>query len=569
MDWSWLSEMRNRLPRLRAAQAAQARVGVFLGADYVALAATSSDGDRLLACDYRDLGRKGWAEALQGLVEAHGLGGSPASIVLNGDDYEIQQMEIPGVPDAELAEALRYRLKDMISIPLTEAAVAGHRQRTERHRSRAGLTLAIIARRRRVEQLVASVEAADLVPEEVISRETAMHDLAVQVPGIDDGLALVLIGDGAGAVTVSRGRDLYLARGHNVSLGAIRHDEALAVEQLASEVQRTTDYYDSQLSSQPLSQIRILPGEVDLSALTESLNELLRVPASKLGITQILEAPADIPLDARTEARCALAVAATMPRSSGEAASLYHRPSDVFRWDAPAVIGGGVAAGILVLGVVSLVHGWYLGRAEQSLAEVEAERDGLLEEVGELEAELEARKPPEGLQDRRQELASELETARAFEQQIADLEVQALDGFSSPLGALGESELEPVWLSRLQLGMQQGGFEGFALQAQDVMRFVDYLAERPLFHGMRFTELDIERMEVTADDITINGQAVDLDFGADEAFSLYQFTLTTAGMEGLGEPGEAAEAEPGGDVSGILNDESGADDPGADEGQAR
>src|SRR6185295_14478160 len=45
--------------------------------------------------------------------------------VLRGGDYQMMQVEAPNVPEAEVKEALRWRIKDMIDYPVEAATVDG------------------------------------------------------------------------------------------------------------------------------------------------------------------------------------------------------------------------------------------------------------------------------------------------------------------------------------------------------------------------------------------------------------------------------------------------------------
>ncbi|MFW6278449.1 MAG: hypothetical protein ACOC1T_03505, partial [Halorhodospira sp.] len=174
--------------------------------------------------------------------------------------------------------------------------------------------------------------------------------------------------------------------------------------------------------------------------------------------------------------------------------------------------------------------------------------------LAELQAELDDRKPSDRLLAQRERLESELELARELDRRVEELEARALDGFSSPLSALADGDLEPVWLSRVQIGMEEGGFQGFAVEAQDVTRFVEYLGDRELFRGLSFEELDIERTGFRANASGADGE---------EGTQVYRFTLTTPGMSGLGEPPEdVAWADP--DIPDLGADQSDAETDEAD-----
>ena len=539
---AWLTGLGEKLRArlLGAPRAQRPSVGVFLGERHVAIAAIHPDGEQLLACDYREATGEAQQGALRELVQAYGLRRCPATLVLPAAEYRLQQVDIPGIPDEELNDALRFRLKDLLSMPLSEAAVAGHRQRSDRRRSEQGLTMAVIARRSRMEALAQTVAGADLRTTAIIAQETAMHDLAAQTPGADSGVALVLLSGGAGGITVSRGSELFLARGHGVSLDALRNETG-AIDRLGAEIQRTVDYYDSQLSSQPASRALLLPTELDREALLESLSETARVPIGALDVSQVLELPeGTAPPETVTQARCILAVAGAMPPSSGATVSLYRPPDRSLRYDAPAAVMGYVAAGALGLAVASLVQGQLLASAEQRRDEVQARQDRLLEAVAELREQIEAREPPEALEEERDRLQAQVEQTRALQAQLERIEARALAGLTEALRALSRRELRPVWLTRFRLGLDGGRFEGYALQADQVMRLIDDLAEAEVFQGVSFQDLAIERTEPDA------GAAIP------EGGQAYRFTLSTSELPGLmgggegggaGQQGSASEAE--------------------------
>ncbi|MFP4129574.1 MAG: hypothetical protein ACLFSJ_02420 [Halorhodospira sp.] len=506
---------------------------MFLGERHVAIAAIHPDGEQLLACDYREATGEAQQGALRELVQAYGLRRCPATLVLRAAEYRLQQVDIPGIPDEELNDALRFRLKDLLSMPLSEAAVAGHRQRSDRRRSEQGLTMAVIARRSRIETLAQTVAAAELRPSAIISQETAMHELAAQTPGADSGVALVLLSDNAGGITVSRGGELFLARSHGVSLNALRNETG-AIDRLGAEIQRTVDYYDSQLSNQPASRALLLPTTLDREVLLETLGETARVPIGALDLTQVLAPPEEAaPPDPITQARCILAVAGAMPIASGATVSLYQPPDRSLRYDAPAAIMGYVAAGALGLAVLSLVQGQLLDSAEEQRDEVQARQDRLLEEVTALRERLEEREPPEALEAEHDRLEERLAQTRELGEQLERIEARSLAGLTEALRALARQELQPVWLTRFRLGLDGGGFEGYALEPAQVMRFIDHLAGAEIFQGVVFQDLAIERAELAASTAAAEGQQA------------YQFRLVAPDLPGLkGEGTERAWAQP-------------------------
>ncbi|MCG5528647.1 MULTISPECIES: hypothetical protein [Halorhodospira] len=487
------------LARLRSGRQAP-RVGVqILRTGQVTLAACSPDGERLLGCERRTCGPEQVGDTLAAMVEAHGLRGDPAYIVLDGEDYEIQQVDAPGIPDAELNQALRFRLRDVSSVPVSDMAVAGQRQYANRRQQPDRLALAMVARRSRVQELVDLVAYADLEPRAVLGRETVLHDVATHVPGSGHPMLMVHLGEDDTVMTFSRAGQLVLARSQGVGLRRLREEGDEAVQALLRELQRTLDYHDSQLSQQPIDRILMVPagGQAELGELLEQLSQSLPVPVARLQLQQVLETQVDgaTRLDDATQGHCLLAAGAALPRASQSDVSLYQPPVRQFDPLAPASIIGYAAAAAVLLGVVSLVQGRVLSGAEDRLAEVEAEQEALLEQVQALEQEVEeARAPSEALVERRDTLEAQLGTQRQFLEELRGIHPEAMAGFSETLEGVGRQEQEALWLTRMHFSPQAGEFQGYALDAAEVTQFFEHLGMQREFQGWSFDHLALDRV---------------------------------------------------------------------------
>lgn len=488
------------LPGLRR----RTRVGVFLGNEHIALAAVSSDGEQLLACDFRDARRDNQQMALRDLVEQYGLGGSEAVVVLDGTDYQTQQVDAPRVPDEELSGAVRFQLKNLLYIPLEQAMVGAHRQHSDRWNQEGQRALATIASRTRIEGIQELVARAGLKLQAVLPRETVLNDLSAAATEGAGGIVLATLGRDDGLITISRGELLYLARSHSVGTRRLAED-GQAVEILEDELRRSIDYFDGQLSTGPASRILLAPCEANREPLIDRFNDSFEIPCARLRLEQIFDLePLGDELDEHTEAHCLLAVGAALPRPAEASLSMYVRSRRQLEPLSPAALGSYVAGGALFLGLISAVHTPLSLDREGRAAEREAQRDELLASVADLEAELEAREIDPSLLDEREAIERDLALLQQFEARLDTLDDRALAGFSEPLRGLSRQRAEGVWLTHIRLRSGAGVFQGRAVAAEDVPAFLDGLAQERAFQGWQFEEFHIQRAaaaEDTADSV--------------------------------------------------------------------
>lgn len=266
----------------------------------------------LLKAEYRprDPG-DGLDKALAAAASDHGLRGCPAYGVLARGSYQVQQLQAPNVLEEEMREAVHWRLKDLVSFPI-EAAVtdvipvpSGPSQRENR------MVYGVATERAYTEELGGAVAASGLRLMALDIPELAVRNLAARLPQQGAGIAVLAIDRDEGLLTISREGTLYLARTLEMGAVDLAADDGQVADRLALELQRSLDYYDSQLYGAPPTSVLVLPlAEVDHAALVERLDARLRVPIDILHLESLLEA--GVLLSPAQEQRTALAVGAAL-----------------------------------------------------------------------------------------------------------------------------------------------------------------------------------------------------------------------------------------------------------------
>lgn len=296
---------------LRKEPAPRGRIGVYLGDRCIAVARCPvSAGESVIdLVDVRPCaGSSQWDAVLGQLVREHRLAGCAAVAVLDTSAYQLSQIEAPDVPAAELRAAVRWRLKEFVTYRIEDAVVDAFELPSASGRG-ARLMLAVAAPVRSVKPVVDALDAARLPIEAIDIPELALRNLAAEVPDQAGGVAVVALGADSGLITISQGESLYLAR--SVEFGA---EQLLAnpdgyADTLVLELQRSLDYYESQLASRPASRVLVAKFGGDRDALLERMNAQMGVGSFGLDLSQVVDCEADVPAEYQAQALLAVGAA--------------------------------------------------------------------------------------------------------------------------------------------------------------------------------------------------------------------------------------------------------------------
>jgi len=227
-------------------------------------------------------------QALADLVREHGLRGQACVCVLQPSDYQLTQLEAPAVPDAEMRSAVRWRLKEFLTYRVEDAVVDACDIPPAKGRPGPRMMLAVAAPRRRVQAICQAVELAGLALTAIDIPEFALRNLAAQVHDQGGGVALVALSSAAGLITVTHDELLYLARGLEFGEQQLLANPAYA-DTLVLELQRSLDYYESQLATWPASRVLLAPTLGDRGQLLARMNEQMGLTSYAMELDQLVE----------------------------------------------------------------------------------------------------------------------------------------------------------------------------------------------------------------------------------------------------------------------------------------
>ncbi len=221
---------------------------------------------------------------LQGFVSEKGLANAPTRVVLPLDQYQVFQLEQPdGLEDSELADALKWKLKDILDFSPSESVTDVFPFPDDAARGRGKLVNVVAARRSLLADLVSLVADTGLTLTHIDIAEMALRNLVSRLDTSGRGAALVYLRDRYGHMVICKGTTLYLSRRLDVTSDDLRDasSQEAAVQSLALETQRSMDYYESQLGQMPPPAINLVARDTVLP-LTSMLSAYLAAGALTL-----------------------------------------------------------------------------------------------------------------------------------------------------------------------------------------------------------------------------------------------------------------------------------------------
>ncbi len=291
------------------------RVGVTIGAKQVTLAHIETRAGRphLLNCRSAAFdSEKSAPLVLARLVKECNLEGKRCNFVLSAHDYNLLLVEAPDVQASELRAAARWKVKDLLDGKPEDMAIDLFHVPAEAYRGRK-MIYVVVSPNARIRELVAMIEASGLELESIDIPELALRNLAHQFAGDSRGVAFMELRESGSTMNITRGGDLFLSRRINSKLDANVMNSPQwesTFSRLVLEIQRSLDYYESQMSQDAIEQLILIERRYDGPALAQALDAELIPQVQILDIEQSLSSDVRLPPELQ-EVAC-LAVGATL-----------------------------------------------------------------------------------------------------------------------------------------------------------------------------------------------------------------------------------------------------------------
>lgn len=279
--------MKIKIPWLASKNISSGRVGIAVGPDGLSIAHVDGSGVTDFCQIYPDAGDG--RELLKELVGEHGWQGKLCSLVLHPIYYQMTLAEAPPVEGEEMAEAIRWRLKEFVDYPLEEAAIDHFMLPEDAYRGRKSMLYAAVMRKHSLEGLVEPIEESGLELDCIEVSELALHNLCGSLPEVRGGTAILYLLENEGFINLVEDGEIYLSR--NIDIGFSQFetgDRNRHFESLLLEVQRSLDFYESQLGKGIIANLYYSSVSSASGDLGEYLSNQLGLNVAPLNIESLI-----------------------------------------------------------------------------------------------------------------------------------------------------------------------------------------------------------------------------------------------------------------------------------------
>jgi MSHA biogenesis protein MshI len=321
-----LRDLTQRVPGLRQQALPQNQLGLAMLPAGLALASVQRSvgaTPRLIRCEYYPLSRQADPGlTLRTVVLQQGNEGAASfRLVLNPDEYQLHLVESPDVPDSELREAVRWRIRDLIDFPVDEAAidVFDMPQQAGTGRETGKMMCVVVARNPVIAQKAAMVNRSGGELDVIDITDLALRNVLSLTPADATGAALLYVEPAYSLILIAAESTLYLSRriwiGGNELAGIVGKDPGgeefrRLADALAMELLRSLEYYESHFSRPSVESLYVAPVGAAGGALHAHLAQALNVKVQDLDLNRLLEVAE--PLSPEQQARGLLAVGAAL-----------------------------------------------------------------------------------------------------------------------------------------------------------------------------------------------------------------------------------------------------------------
>ena len=206
-------------------------------------------------------GRQAQAGALREWVSRHGLRRAACYCLLRDTDYDINLVERPEVDESELAQAMTWRIRDLVSYDVASAVVDIYPMPVSAKNNRQQVSV-VSADESVVGDYVDTIGAAGLRLEVIDVHDLVSANLPVVRQGQERSQAILSLGEEGGMLNLFHDTDLYVSRRFKIGisrLASANAEDPAAYDDLLLEIQRSMDYYESYYGNGSVPSLRVFP----------------------------------------------------------------------------------------------------------------------------------------------------------------------------------------------------------------------------------------------------------------------------------------------------------------------
>lgn len=256
-------------------------LGIEFGNEAVQVSVLSQEKNQIRWVKQQLLPLSNWQSHLAKYVSQESLANTPTHILVASSQYQILQVEKPNLPEAEISQALVWSVKDLVNIQ--EEITVDYFDLPAQGSGPTKINVVALPKAH-VEELLDGATAVGLELQSIGILELAVADLIE--PSEDAILTLVQEAGQEVFLNIIKNGQVYFSRRlrgyENLSTFNAQELQMGVGDSLSVEIQRSMDYFESQLRQAPIKKILLGLESVHIEEFCEIMQKLTFMPTEVL-----------------------------------------------------------------------------------------------------------------------------------------------------------------------------------------------------------------------------------------------------------------------------------------------
>ncbi|MCJ8298540.1 MAG: hypothetical protein MJK13_06315 [Pseudomonadales bacterium] len=242
-------------------------------------------------------------DSIKDFIADNKLTGANCSLILSAHEYQMLLTEAPQVEPAEMCEALWWRVKDLVSFDLHNAQLDYLELPEDSDKNQGQKLYAVIADKSKVAAKIAWAEELGLKPTTVEIPETAILHLVSDLCSDVVGTSVLFLDAEQSLLMLMSETKMYLSR-------TLKYNYLQRMEAIVLDLQRSMDYYESQMGKPPCLKVIVLPQQSHDTAIMQTLVENIGVAIETVDINDLVKTNG--PLTIELQQHCLVAISGAL-----------------------------------------------------------------------------------------------------------------------------------------------------------------------------------------------------------------------------------------------------------------
>ena len=254
------------------------------------------------------------AELIRELVDRRQISAAHTTWVLSGNVYKFLLAEAPNAPLESLRAVMPSKIKDSLPWKVAETTADVLALPPDAFRGRKKSVYVAASETKFIEQQMGLLHEVGIEPEAITTIEIAIKAYwDIVKPSAKTSVGIMRITENGGVIVMMCDGAIYLARRIVVALDELQEEGVNrqdVFDQVVLEIQRSVDFYESQLGKGPVSKVLMLPPPIDLGIGFEYIEQNISTNIEILDPLTLLES--GIELSTKDQAYCVGALGAAI-----------------------------------------------------------------------------------------------------------------------------------------------------------------------------------------------------------------------------------------------------------------